>query len=114
MGIFFPQTGIFFIKDSLSNALNLFIPLLRFLNPFFLCTHLSPIHAPKTGFVGSSTTDTLGWVLLCCRGCAMHCRLAAFLAYVHSMPGATPYLQTQPNVPWEAQWAQVENCCPEH
>lgn len=64
---FFPQNGGFFIKNSLSNAFNLFIFLLGFLIPFFLCTHSSPLCIPRTGLVDSGTIDTLGWISLCCR-----------------------------------------------
>ena len=38
----------------------------------------------NSDFLNSSTIDILGWIILCCKGCPVHCRT------FNSIPGLYP------------------------
>ena len=62
----------------------------------------------RTAFLNLSTTEIWGWILLCCRGCPVHCRMLGSVPdrFPEETSGGCPVVtkkkkwpQTLPNIP---------------
>ena len=78
----------------------------------------SPLGSCRAGFLNPSTPDILSRIILCCVGCAGHCRIfSSILASIHS-PSCNNFLvvskqcQVSPggHLPVEIPWPRVSGC----
>lgn len=62
---------------------------------------LSPASLPS-GVVSLSSVDIWGWMVLCCVGVPLHCRMFSIPALfpLDVSSGSPIFLQTLPDVPW--------------